>query len=916
MSRYRKLTTICAAVVLSLGLAACGGGGGGTSGGPPAGPDPALGAAQTAAATAAAEAGKAATAAETAADGQTMNKDADPANYALAQDSATRARAAANAAEAASNAAAATDVTATAQAQQAIAEAKQVEAEAEEDSAVKYAGMVQTAHQDDLDEEQRVKDVASARGKAMQSYMDADADATKAEGQADAAEATAPGTAGAMAARTAATAARTAATNAKAAHDAITDGMTKAQADAKASEAAGEASTASTQYMAAKKENDTIQTAHTIGEEQRRVQAIADARSFGGAAVTNAKKAADDAQDAADAAKDAADDANAAYMAAMNGRTDATEAKKHADAADAAHTKAQAAANDAMAAYNAAKAAIDGVTDDSTTDQANAARMEAVKQEGIAAGHKTTAMNEQETAEDSLADAQVSQGVHVLGLLKAANDVDETNTTIRATRINAVAGRIGAAAASTGNRNDSRDSGEATATVVWDENVKANPDTNTKAVTNYVKVTISGVGDPNIVSETQNVDANDDGDFTDDNDTKANAKTIAGLPGFTHGQDVTIAGGEGGSDRHVIVFTNKVQDTAAVTAKAAVTSKKLNNQEVSSSAPGQDDGFIQVTVGDLGTESGTGYTGVTLYEGSITISDTTDTRLALMGTLTCPGTATCNVEEDSDGKVTAISGYKFSGSRSASPAVTESNGVNSDYLVFGVWMDDASTPIVGAFANGATTFNPGAHTTSGDDNNWAALVGKATYTGSAAGLYTKGKSVDFFKGDATLEANFGEAPTTGQDSALGTITGTIGNIMAGGMATGDVISLNTDDTPGERQHHRCWRHFGQRPDGSIQGGRKCRDVSVQRHLERAVPRSRCQSQGDGRSHASARCRRHVRRDRDGRHGHHWYQRRRDHQLRGRVRRQPVTVVQSTGQGGLRAALFLGVVSFVGRTGNA
>ena len=212
------------------------------------------------------------------------------------------------------------------------------------------------------------------------------------------------------------------------------------------------------------------------------------------------------------------------------------------------------------------------------------------------------------------------------------------------------------------------------------------------------------------------------------------------------------------------------------------------NQGVTSSDSGEG---LQVTVDKLGTASGTGYTGVTLYEGSnITIDDGTDTRLAIMGTLTCPSAATCSVETDSDGKVTAISGYKFSGSRSASAAVRESNGINNDYLVFGVWMDDASTPIVGAFANGATTFNPGVHTTRGDDNTWAALVGKATYKGSAAGLYTKGTSVDFFKGDATLEANFGKAPTTGVDTVLGTITGTIGNIMAGGMATGDVISLN------------------------------------------------------------------------------------------------------------------------------
>ena len=632
------------------------------------------------------------------------------------------------------------------------------------------------------------KAVVDAREAAKKSYEAADADATKAKEAADAAEATSPGSAGAMDAGKAATAARTAADAAKAAHDAIKDGMTKTQADAKAKDAADAAKTANEKYEVARDKNDDIQTAANTVNEQLRKQAIADARSFGGASVTSAKTAADDAQDAADAAKTASNNANAAYMAAMSGRTDATEAKKHADAAKAAYDKAQAAADDAMDAYKAAKAAIDGVTDDSTKDEADAARMTAQTEAGKAATGKSTAMTQQTAAEGASTKAVAAQGTHVLGLLKAANNTDETDAKDRADRIKTVAGRIGAAAASTGSRNDSRTSGEATATVVWDENVEATDDA--AAVTNYLKVTIAGAGDPSIVSETRPSKDNSDppdGDFTDDGDILNNADEIDGLPGFTHGQHITVG------DRHVIVFTNKVQDTAAVTEKAAVSAKTLTNQSVTSSdAPSE--GELRVTVGNLGTASGTGYAGVTLYQYSDanTINDDTDTRFALMGTLTCPSAATCNVEEDSDGKVTAISGYKFSGSRSASAAVEASNGVNNDYLVFGVWMDDdADTPIVGAFANGATAFTPGAHTTTSDDNNWAALVGKATYNGAAAGLYTKGTSVDFFKGDATLEANFGNA------TAAGTISGMIDNIMAGGMATGDVINLHTDATPND-----------------------------------------------------------------------------------------------------------------------
>ena len=128
-------------------------------------------------------------------------------------------------------------------------------------------------------ETQRQADVADARSRAMQSYMDADADAMKAEAAADDAEATSPGSPGAMAARNAATAARTAANAAKMAHDAIMDGMTKAEADAQADEAATQAGNANSSYMTAKAENDTIQTAAATGKEQQRVRDVTAATS-------------------------------------------------------------------------------------------------------------------------------------------------------------------------------------------------------------------------------------------------------------------------------------------------------------------------------------------------------------------------------------------------------------------------------------------------------------------------------------------------------------------------------------------------------------------------------------------------------------------------------------------------------------
>ena len=836
MSRHRKLTTICAAVVLSLGLAACGGGGG--SGPQSQGPNltPAQNAAKAAAeaaaqaasdaATAAAAAAQAATDAATAAtdaqaavDAQTANKSADEGSYAVAQDAAKRAKTAKAAADTASadaatakaaadtasadaaTAKAAADSATTladAQAAATAAQAAQKNAETakgaaedaqgkaetaradamdEEGNAVKYAGMVRDAQQALDDDAQRVLDVASARGKAMQSYMDADTDATKAEGQADAAEATAPGTAGAMAARDAAKAARTAATNAKAAHDAITDGMTKAQADAKAADAASAASTANTQYMAAKDENDTIQTAHSIGEEQQRKAAIKRARDDGGTAVANAKKAADDAQDAANAAKDAADDANDAHTAAVNARTDATEAKKQADAADTAYMAAQAAADDAMAAYNAAKAAVDGVTDDSTTDEANAARMEAVKQEGIAEGHKATAMTEQETAEEAETKAVAAAGSYTgdsLGLLAAANDANETNDKTRKATINAVAAVI-KTAATAGNQGGASD----TVTASWLGNTPDNPATNNtdESMTRVLTVTLGGVG-TNIVSDTKGTDRNSDDDTTDPGEGP-NASMITGLTGFTHGFDISAHSTTSNDPdgRHAIIFTDKKQGKDQTFQKTVI----LDNVPVILSRVVAKTQNTNIDPDDLSNTAN--------YD-----HDGDPNTLAVAGTFgVCAVDAGCITAVDGTlGSVVPKGGRIFSTDADGENISADANATeNTEYLAFGVWLTDDvnNDDTTGDYGFGAVA---GGGKPVADDGDITPVTGTATYRGAAMGVYTKGTakapgSVDYFSADATLTADFGKKGAT---ATVGTVKGTIDNIMAGGMATGDVIKLS------------------------------------------------------------------------------------------------------------------------------
>ena len=164
-----------------------------------------------------------------------------------------------------------------------------------------------------------------------------------------------------------------------------------------------------------------------------------------------------------------------------------------------------------------------------------------------------------------------------------------------------------------------------------------------------------------------------------------------------------------------------------------------------------------------------------------------------MGTLTCGDS--CDIVLGEDGTVTSIDGYTFTGSRPAREAVTAMDAAaqataNNDYIVFGVWMQD-----VEVIADDGTVTTPndfGAFQDGGREGPVAAEVtGTATYEGSATGLYTAGESVDYFQGDATLEAKFGDA------TAQGTITGMIDGIVAGGNDMSDVIYLNDDGTPAD-----------------------------------------------------------------------------------------------------------------------
>ena len=774
--RTMKHWAMAAMAAAALALAGCGGGGGSTQAPADPGPDPALGMAQMAAMTAATAADTAAVAAEMAADAQTANMSADEASYALARNAATRARMAADAAQAASDAAAATDDTAEAERQQGIAEDQQALAEAEQANAVKYAGMVQM-EQNAIDAEaQRVLDVADARMRAMTSYMEAEADATKAEMQAGEAEATAPGSAGAMAAREAATAAREAAVAAKAAHDAIMDGMSKAQADAEAEKASNQAMYANSGYMTAKAENNTIQTAAIVGQEQLEARDLAQAKA-------DAEELYNDADDGVtfhyDAvvgkASDAATQANAARMAAtqaMRARTDYTAANMHATAAESASADAQAALGRAMTAKSDADTARQAAMDATTSAAAKAALEDLRTANDALTAEHTGAMGAGMAymrARDAAEMAADSLGVHVISLLIHANaqdldlgdpaDVDLATAIARAkkSRIDAVAADIATEANTAGNG-----AGTTTATASWAADTAADPDADppVEASAGAFMITLDPAGAGALDFRLEAIADDPETTGTDESMPKTASALDRGLGDFMHGYQI-----ESGTT-HAIVFTDIEQTEAAMAAVTLGEAVSIANKPVTAA---------EVVLPDAAT---------TIATASYDHDGDPDTNPLTGATLTCGSAqATDCSYEIVDGELTSLVGYVVTVTAAADFELKAAVAAmpDTDYLVFGVWLteqvggDTPADPQIAAFADGSADFDPD-----------ITLTGTAMFTGSATGVYTEGESIDYFEGNAELNADFGA------DDAEGTISGKVDGIVAGGMAMpNDVITFNS-----------------------------------------------------------------------------------------------------------------------------
>ena len=577
----------------------------------------------------------------------------------------------------------------------------------------------------------------------------------------------------AMAAQDAADAADEAATAAEAASE-------RAEADTMSADAEGEQTTAETEQGNADDQLEIAQELQRASElvsaavgQALQVRDIATAQEMAKAAAAaaldhfnSADQKSKDARAKAVEARDAAD-------RAVRARTDSVDADKQATAAETAATEAEMARADAWTAVAAADAASMSAMDATTSADAEMYQEAADAAKDAAEEQATGAGMNYMTAMDAAAAAETAAGTHDLGLFKSANAYDVTGEEAAADEVEDIGAAIAAAA---GRNNDANgeggQAGGAAARAVWVADMPAAGDVD--AVPGLLKITFSsgvsgGSAATPLSAENAEVELALVSDTVGDDEVapavKPNAKQTNVGGDFPHLFDMSSG------EARVLVFTDKEQETPGVVEVMAMTLVK---------AP--------VTAARI-TSLGESSDGGTSFPGAYDDDDDNETP-ALEGTFTCTGD-TCSLSYTGSGDkvmVETATGYTFSGSREAVTAVAAA--AKSDYLLFGVWLDEVAE----GEAEGADSF--GAIATGGQpfSNNVLALEGKATYRGSAVGAHHKtGSGVSFFDGDANLAADFKDADTAG------TIEGTIENISVGG---GDPMEepihlVKTDLTTGQ-----------------------------------------------------------------------------------------------------------------------
>ena len=591
----------------------------------------------------------------------------------------------------------------------------------------------------------------------------------------------------AMAARTAAGDAQShAATVARFAGDTSESAMKSAALASKADMAASDAEDASTEADAAttgaaamaqrdiavEKQGDAegyevdadelrreVQIAHDVDELDDEREAIADAQDAAGKAASAAQDSLGDAESDADAARAAATDARAAANRAAAARTDAPNAAAQATAAETAATAAKDAEGDAMTARNAANDANTAAMDAMTSDDAEMYQGQAETARGNAAMAAATAMTERGKAQTAKDNAEMYEGVHVVGLLRMANAYHITGPATDPA--NTEADELKAIADNKADHVDAVNMGVAAAV--------STADNGGGAVTATYPYGDEGDGVPAISVTPEGGDAAAlvHADADADPAVTANFVLGPGLGDFPHEKYITGRDNGDNTGTRVILFT----DIEQASAPTEGSSDAVDNAAVSMA------GRVNITgaLVDASGENARNFPGMYDHDGD-------PATPAFTGTFTCADPLTCTVNltnTNADGvyqdgtEVGSIANYRFTGTRTILPM----NSVpDTTWLAFGVWLtetvvaDDTNTYAFGAFAEGGDAVE--------NDDNIETVTGTATYEGSAAGVHSSASEVEFFSAMATLKADFGNG------TANGAITGEIHNIVSGGVPLG------------------------------------------------------------------------------------------------------------------------------------
>ncbi|MYE03106.1 MAG: hypothetical protein F4Y03_17895 [Alphaproteobacteria bacterium] len=245
--------------------------------------------------------------------------------------------------------------------------------------------------------------------------------------------------------------------------------------------------------------------------------------------------------------------------------------------------------------------------------------------------------------------------------------------------------------------------------------------------------------------------------------------------GWMGAELVGSTAGATGSMTYANVYTD-VQPTQMVSSYAAATG-------TATALP--TDGTTSGVTGDIPGDGSD-------FEGTYNVN-IADNQPPVSGLFDCPTPAPatgCSISVNADGELVSIQGYEF---RAATGTTTKADG---DYLAWGVWLrvpnaapsatDATTNATAGAFASGSDVFTVN-----------AALKGTATYNGVATGVYSAGGMVEYFDADVSLMANFGgnvgadtgAVAGTPDDNLLGAVTGSVTNIMAGGMDIDGMLTL-------------------------------------------------------------------------------------------------------------------------------